>query len=162
MEKADLPGIGVRHDVVTASGQRVGVVTRHTGERYLVIYDPDDPDARLAAVLLSENEAVALGDILGTSMMLSQLAGVHQLAAGLLTKQITIPPNSPYVGRPLGDTQARRRTGVSIVAVLRDGTVIPSPEPSFQFEAGDVLVAVGTHKGLDGLTAILGDTGTTD
>ena len=30
-----------------------------------------------------------------------------------------------------------------------------SPGPSFQFEANDVVVVVGTRQGLDGVTAIL-------
>jgi TrkA domain protein len=158
VEKATLPGIGVRQDVLTTSGQRVGVVTRYTGERYLVVYDRDDPDARLAAVPLTDDEAVALGDILGTSIMISQRSGPNQLAAGLFTEQISISADSPYVGRVLGDTKARRRTGSSIVAVLREGAVIPSPEPSFRFEAGDVLVAIGTRKGLDALATILAGT----
>jgi TrkA domain protein len=55
----------------------------------------------------------------------------------------------------LGHTRARTRTGVSIVAVLRERNVIPSPGPGFVFEAGDVLVVVGTRTGLDNLTSIL-------
>jgi TrkA domain protein len=59
------------------------------------------------------------------------------------------------VGRKLGDTKARTRTSASIVAVLRDREVIPSPGPPFVFEANDVVVAVGTRAGLNGITAIL-------
>ncbi|HEX6967581.1 MAG TPA: TrkA C-terminal domain-containing protein [Micromonosporaceae bacterium] len=162
VEKTTLPGIGVRQDVVTSCGQRVGVVTRYSGERYLVVYDQDDPDARLAAVPLTDDEAVALGDILGTSMLLSQLSGLGTPAAGLLTEQISIDADSRYAGRTLGDTKARTRTGSSIVAVLRDGKVIPTPEPSFRFEIGDVLVAIGTRKGLEALTAILAGSETGD
>ena len=43
------------------------------------------------------------------------------------------------------------------MAVLREREVIASPDPSFRFEAGDVVVVVGTRKGLDGVTAILAD-----
>jgi TrkA domain protein len=158
VEKTALPGIGIRQDVLTSSGQRVGVVTRFSGERYLVVYDRDDPDARLAAVPLTDDEAVALGDLLGTSILLSQLSGLEAGTAGLLTEQISIDADSPYVGRQLGDTKARSRTGTSIVAVLRAGKVIPTPETSFRFEVGDVLVAIGTREGLDALTAILAGT----
>jgi TrkA domain protein len=41
------------------------------------------------------------------------------------------------------------------VAVLRERDVIASPGPSFTFDANDVVVAVGTREGLDGVTAIL-------
>jgi TrkA domain protein len=93
--------------------------------------------------------------VLGASLMLSSLAGLRQQAAGLLTEQIALPAGSRFVGRKLGDTQARTRTSSSIVAVLRDREVVPSPGPSFVFEANDVVVAVGTREGLDGVTAIL-------
>lgn len=155
MEKTTLPGIGVRHDLVTETGRRVGVVSHRNGRRHLVIFDANDPDSGVASVPLSDDEAEALADILGASLMLGQLAELRQQAGGLLTEQVPITPGSPYAGRPLGHTRARTRTGVSIVAVLRERKVIPSPGPDFVFEAGDVVVAVGTRKGMDSLTEIL-------
>ncbi|WP_329105431.1 cation:proton antiporter regulatory subunit [Micromonospora sp. NBC_01699] len=157
VEQTALPGIGVRHDMVTTSGRRLGVVTHRNGRRDLVLYDQDDPDACTADIPLNDDEAEALADILGASLMLGQLSGLRQQAAGLLTEQISIPAGSPYVGRKLGDTKARTRTSASIVAVLREREVIASPDPSFRFEAGDVVVVVGTRRGLDGVTAILAD-----
>ncbi|GAB3151327.1 cation:proton antiporter regulatory subunit [Micromonospora sonneratiae] len=157
MEQTALPGIGVRHDLLTVSGLRVGVVTHRNGRRDLVLYDQDDPDASVADIPLTDDEAEALADILGASLMLGQLSGLRQQAAGLLTEQISIPAGSSYVGRKLGDTKARTRTGASIVAVLREREVIASPDPTFRFEAGDVVVVVGTRQGLDGVTAILAD-----
>ncbi|MGW0435184.1 cation:proton antiporter regulatory subunit [Micromonospora sp. NPDC003197] len=155
VEQTALPGIGVRHDLVTTSGRRVGVVTHRNGRRDLVLYDEDDPDASVADIPLTDDEADALADILGASLMLGQLSGLREQAAGLLTEQISIPAGSPYVGRRLGDTKARTRTSASIVAVLREREVIASPDPTFRFEAGDVVVVVGTRTGLDGVGAIL-------
>jgi TrkA domain protein len=157
VEQTSLPGIGVRHDFVSESGQRLGVVSHRDGRRALIVYDRDDPDARLAAIRLTDDEAEALADLLGASLMLGQLAGLRDQAAGLLTEQIALPASSPFVGRVLGDTRARTRTSASIVAVLRGAAVIPSPGPDFRFESADVVVAVGTRKGLDAVTRILAD-----
>jgi TrkA domain protein len=157
VEQTTLPGIGVRHDLITETGRRLGVVSHRNGRRDLVVFDLDDPDACAASIPLTDDEAEALADILGASLMLGQLAELRQQAAGLLTEQVPIMPGSPYAGRPLGHTRARTRTGVSIVAVLRERQVIPSPTPDFVFEAGDVVVVVGTRNGLDKLTAILAD-----
>ncbi|TWJ24794.1 potassium/proton antiporter regulatory subunit (CPA2 family) [Micromonospora endolithica] len=140
---------------MTESGRRLGVVSHRNGRRDLVLYDPDDPDAGQYDIPLTDDEAEALADILGASLMLGQLSGLREQAAGLLTEQVAIPAGSKYVGRKLGDTRARTRTGASIVAVLRHGDVNVSPEPSFRFAAGDVVVVVGTRQGLDGVTAIL-------
>ncbi|MFB9234797.1 cation:proton antiporter regulatory subunit [Plantactinospora siamensis] len=155
VEQTTLPGIGVRHDVITDSGRRIGVVSHRNGRRDLVLYDQDDPDSCAASVPLTDDEAEALADVLGASLMLGQLAGLRQQAAGLLTEQILIPAGSRYVGRPLGDTKARTRTSASIVAVLREAEVIASPDPSFVFAAGDVVVVVGTRDGIDGVSRIL-------
>jgi TrkA domain protein len=157
VEQTALPGIGVRHDLITESGRRVGVVTHRTGRRDLALYDEDDPDACIASIPLNDDEAEALADVLGASLMLSQLSGLRQQAAGLLTEQISIPAGSHFVGRLLGDTKARTRTSASIVAVLRDGQVIASPGPEFVFQAGDVVVVVGTREGIDGVGRILAD-----
>ncbi len=147
----------MRHDLVTESGRRLGVVSHRNGRRDLVLYDPDDPDACQSDIPLTDDEAEALADILGASLMLGQLAGLREQAAGLLTEQVVIPAGSKYVNKRLGDTKARTKTSASIVAVLRHGEVIVSPDPTFRFEAGDVVVVVGTRKGLDGVTAILAD-----
>jgi TrkA domain protein len=157
VEQTELPGIGMRHDLVTSAGRRIGVVSYRTGKRDLLVFDPDDPDACTEQVALTDDEAAVLAEILGASVMLGQLAGLREQAAGLRTEQLSLPPDSPYVGRRLGETRARRRTGASIVAVLRGGTVIASPGPAFVFDAGDVLVVVGTPDGLDGIGRILAD-----
>ncbi|MET8147883.1 cation:proton antiporter regulatory subunit [Actinoplanes sp. NPDC049668] len=154
VEQTTLPGIGVRHDLVTSAGRTLGVVSHRNGRRDLVLYDVDDPDATVASIPLTDDEAEALADVLGASLMLGQLAGLREQAAGLLTEQVGISAGSSFVGRRLGDTQARSRTGASIVAVLRDREVIVSPDPTFVFEANDVVVVVGTRQGLDGVTAI--------
>lgn len=155
IEQVDLPGIGTRHDVITESGRRIGVVSLRTGERELAIFDRHDPDTSRDSIRLSEGEAAALADVLGASVLLGQLARLRETAEGLETEQLVIPGSSPYAGRLLGDTKARTRTSVSIVAIVRDAAVIPSPTPSQPIAAGDTLVAVGTRSGLDALANIL-------
>lgn len=157
MERVDLPGIGVRHDVLTSGGRRISVVTHRSGERSLGFFDADDPDSCEDSVGLTEDEAAALAEVLGASLLLGQLAGLRDQAAGIFTEQVTLPADSPYVNRSLGDTGARTRTGVSIVAVLRDRQVIASPGPDLVFDAGDVIVAVGTRSGLDALARLIAD-----
>ncbi|MCG5120804.1 potassium transporter TrkA, partial [Streptomyces sp. T7(2022)] len=60
-----------------------------------------------------------------------------------------------YAGRTLGDTQARTRTGASIVAVLRRTAAVPSPTPDFRFAIGDSLVVVGTREGVDAVAELI-------
>jgi TrkA domain protein len=157
VEQTTLPGIGVRHDLLTARGRRIGVISFRSGRRDFITFDPDDEDSCREAIELNDDEAQALADILGASLILGQLAGIRDQAEGLRTEQITITADSPFVGRTLGETEARSRTGASIVAVLRAGDVFASPDPRFGFNAGDVVVVVGTLPGVEGVQRILAD-----
>ena len=155
IEKVDLPGIGTRHDVITSSGRRIGVVSHRGGERELAIFGIDDPDDASDSIQLSDGEASALADVLGASVMFSELIGIREQAAGLATEQLVLPAGSPFVGGVLGDTKARTLTSTSIVAIVRGIDVIPSPTPSTPLRAGDTLIAVGTRAGLDTLARLL-------
>lgn len=74
---------------------------------------------------------------------------------GLGAGQVPVTGSSPYAGRLLGDTRARTLTGASIVAVVRDDTVVASPRPDEILRPGDILVVIGTHEGIAGVQAII-------
>ncbi len=155
VEVTPLPGIGVRKDFALSSGRRVGVVTHRDGKTELIVSKADDPDACLASLPLTADEAGALANLLGAPQLVAQLTEEHRELPGINTKQLPIKSGSPYDGRTLGETAMRTRTGASVVAVMRAGQVHPSPNPDFTFTSGDLLVAVGTSEGLDSAAKIL-------
>ena len=157
VERTDLPGIGTSHVVTTARGRRIGIVSHRSGRRDLVIYDKEDPDTSVVSVALSAEESNAVAEYLGTARIVEHLAELQRQVTGLVTEQLVLAPGSPYDGRTLGDTQARTRTGASIVAVLRGGTVHASPRPDFGLVAGDTIVVVGTAAGTEGVATLLTD-----
>ena len=53
LEETKLPGVGLRHDFTTARGRRIGVISTRGGERELLVYSQDDPDACHAVVKLA-------------------------------------------------------------------------------------------------------------
>ena len=158
IEKIDLPGIGIRHDMVTKHGRHVGVLNYRDGRRELAFYDPEDPDTVLHSVELNDDESDALSDLLGHTALLSQIADLGSGALGLFTDQLILPTDSRYLDLPLSETQARTKTGVSIVAILRGDQVIPSPSADEVLRSEDIFVAVGTRAGLDRLEALLAHT----
>ena len=155
VERADLPGIGVRHDILTDEGRRLSVINFRDGGRELAIADEDDPDRAGETIALTDDEATALSEVLGGSLILTQMAGLRDQLSGLYMEQIPVRADSPFVGHPLGDTKARTRTRCSIVAIVRDSGVLPAPEPADRLSSGDMLVAVGTREGLDMLVRII-------
>ena len=153
-----LPGIGVCQEMSLHDGRRIGIVTRRNGTRDIVVYD-EDGDGAAATVALNDDEADAVAELLGAPKLVMRLASMQAEADAVLTEQLPIPADSPYAGRPLGDTQARTRTGASIVAVLRGGATHPSPGPDFVLRGGDLVITVGTRDGLDQVGRLLDGTG---
>ncbi|WP_030608919.1 cation:proton antiporter regulatory subunit [Streptomyces sclerotialus] len=149
--RTSLPGVGTRYDFTTHAGQRLSVVVHHDGRRFIGFYDADDPDTCRSSVPLEREEATALAHLIDPV----PLDAVRTDGIDLVTEHIQIGNRSPYGGRLLGDTQARTRTGASIVAVLRRTSAHPSPGPDFRFAIGDTLVAVGTREGVDALAEII-------
>ena len=155
IEETTLPGVGLRHDFTTKAGRQLGVVTHRTGRRDLLIYDREDPDSCQEVVQLTDEEADALAELLGGSRVVQHLAHLQQVE-GLAIDWLPIRAGGAYDGGTIADTQARTRTGVSIVAILRDDSAIPAPTPDVPLRGGDTLVVVGTAQGVKALTRLLG------
>ncbi|MGH2673456.1 MAG: cation:proton antiporter regulatory subunit [Actinomycetota bacterium] len=150
-----LPGIGVRYEFVTEDGSRVGVIHHRTGERELVLYEKDDPDTSHDLLRLSSEDSRTLAELLGSSQVAKDLAELEQDVEGLAIDRLPLAASSPYAGQTIGDTGARTKTGVSVVAVLREVAAFPAPGPEFGLEAGDILVVVGTPRGIEELAILL-------
>lgn len=155
VDETELPGFGVRKDFMTKSGRRIGVVAHRDGQTELIISAWDDPDTCQASIPLTGDEASALGNLLGSQRIVMQLTEEHKEVPGIVTRQFSILPDSPYRDQPMGKAAIRTRTSVSIVAIMREGEVLPSPSPDAMLRAGDLLVAVGTQEGLDATATIL-------
>jgi TrkA domain protein len=150
-----LPGVGVRFEFETVEGLRMAVVHHRTGERELFVYDLEDPDAGRELVRLSSEDSRTLAELLGVSQVARDLAELQQDVEGLAVDRLPVAAGWPFAGKTIGDTGARTRTGVSIVAVLRGPQAFPAPGPEFLIEAGDVLVVVGTPRGIEALSILL-------
>jgi len=146
VERTALPGIGLRHVFGTARGRRVGVVSHRGGRRDLVVYDREDPDTARETVVLTQEEANALAELLGTARIVERLAELERQVEGLTSAQIPVGPGSPYDGRTLGGTRARTRTGASIVAVGPRPAGGSQPTPGVRLPGGDIVVAVGSAE----------------
>lgn len=155
IEETLLPGVGVRHELSTSSGERIAVLTHRNGRRELAVYDRNDRDACTTVLHLSPEDTLALSEVLGGMQVSETVTAVQQQIEGLAIEWVTVPATSQYAHSTIADGQFRTRTGASIVAVLRDGTTVPAPGPEFAFRERDVVVAVGTPDGLAQLRTLL-------
>jgi TrkA domain protein len=131
------------------------VVHHRTGRRELFVCEPDDTDAAVVNMSLSDEESHALSEALGGSTVVANLANLQQQVEGLAIDWLSIAPGSHYAGKTIAEARIRTRSGVSVVAVLRSGETFPSPDPSFAIEPGDTLVVVGTPDGIKQTQEIL-------
>ena len=74
IEETRLPGIGARYDFATAKGRRVGVISQRDGARHVFLYDPRDPDACQATIVLSAEESQTLAELLGSPRIVERVA----------------------------------------------------------------------------------------
>lgn len=71
---------------------------------------------------------------------LVQLGGASQLFD---FSWLEVQPGSALDGRTLAALELRRRTGVSVVGIMRGGVLQPNPGPDDVMQAGDLLAIVG-------------------
>jgi K+/H+ antiporter YhaU regulatory subunit KhtT len=82
---------------------------------------------------------------LGLEPHLTDAAG-GQLPVGLAVQSVPVPEAAWVAGRTLADTELRRRTGATLVAVNRGDATAVHPSPADRLEAGDVLCLVGDEE----------------
>ncbi|MCG8925901.1 cation:proton antiporter regulatory subunit [Lentzea sp. CC55] len=150
-----LPGVGLRYEFTNADGDRIGIVARREGNFEVIRYAADDPDEARPLFRLTTAEADTVAEILGAPRIAERFADLTREVPGLSAGQVVVPDASAHAGKPLSHTRARTRTGASVVAIVRGEDVIASPLPEEVLRAGDVLVVIGTHDGINGVRRII-------
>jgi len=78
----------------------------------------------------------------------TSLAQLQNVARLLDVNWVDLPGQSALVGCTLSECHIRRRTGASVVGVMRDGNFTPNPPPDHRFQAGDWLAVMGSGEQL--------------
>ena len=63
-------------------------------------------------------------------------------------EDVVVEAASPVAGKTLDDLDIRQATGVSILAILREGNPLVNPPGNFALQPGDQLLALGTREQL--------------
>ena len=150
-----LPGIGVRYEFTSESGDHVGVVVRRDGKRDVALYDRQDPDSCKGTMELSEGDSSKLAELLGGTNITARLDSLKHMVEGLAIEWITMPATGGLTGKTIGDGHIRTATSASVVAVIRNETGIPGPGPEFTLEARDTVLVMGAEEAVRKARAIL-------
>jgi CPA2 family monovalent cation:H+ antiporter-2 len=95
------------------------------------------------------------GTLRGLRLQGKQLDALSQFLVGTTSDVFSIVAGSPAIGKSLDEIDLGPRSGVSVVAVVRDGKSYPNVGNDFKLGAGDLLILLGGHKALDDAGQIL-------
>lgn len=150
VSESELPGIGRRYEILTPKGQRVVVIVHHSGRRdlYVIRHNEDEPRC---VVEMPDDQARRIGAILGGAYFKpSVVEEIEDIIGDFVVDWVTVTDESPLTGHSIGDLQIRRRTGMSVIAIVRGRSSINAPDPSEVVAAGDRLVVVGPRAKFGG------------
>jgi TrkA domain protein len=138
---ARLPGIGTSFEVRDEEGRSLSAIRRFDG--HVELYAGERSVARL-----DESTAEALGAFLsGRYVVPTDLAErMSGVIGGLEFDWMRIPAGAYAAGRTVGELHVRRRTGVTIVAILRGSAPIVDITSDTKLLAGDELVFTGRDQ----------------
>jgi TrkA domain protein len=155
----DLPGVGKKFALTTNEGERMTVIIHNTGHREIYMFRGRE-EFPSNAVRLEDAEARMLGAILGGAYFQPAVAESMEMVLGQLSVEwVRVDAASPLAGRTIQDSAIRRRTGASVIAILRGGRPFPNPGPGDVMEAGDTLLVVGDRQQVQRFRAELGTAG---
>lgn len=156
VKEADLPAIGKKFTIETEAEETVVIIIRLTGERevYRFLKDKEEPES---VTNLTEEEARTIGNILAGAYF----EPVHEKAVELVMKQLSmewikVEEDSPLANKTIGEVGIRKKTGVSVVSILRDAKYIPNPLPSEAMHVGDTLVVLGSSEQMKKFLSFIG------
>ena len=99
------------------------------------------------------------GTLRGIRLQGKRLDALSQFLVGTTSDIFSIVEASPAVGKSLEEINLPLRSGVSVIAVVRDGKSYPNVGNDFKLAVGDMLVLLGGHKALDDAAQILNPAG---
>ncbi len=143
-----LPGIGMKYQMDTASGDRVVIVIHDDGRREMYHFSYEDYDQSISMVTLEDQEARQLAALVGGMVYKPrQLESVEMAFDDLTIEWYRIEPHYGCVGHSIGELDIRQNSGASVIALIDKKAgkqVNPGPDSILNAEA--TVVAVGERQ----------------
>jgi TrkA domain protein len=158
LRETRLPGVGVKYTWLTAHGGRVTVILHNEGLRELYWFRHPDDEEPQAVIRLEDDEARQLGAVIGGAYERPKIVEELEMAFGeLAIEWVPVPDTSPAIGRTLAECAFRARTGITIIAILREPESVAGAQPEDVIERGDTLVTVGKLGQYPAFRRLLGE-----
>jgi TrkA domain protein len=155
--ETDLPGVGKRIALEKLAYGGKFVIVVHNDGRREIYYFRKAEDEKPIVFSLSDEEARKAGSVLSGAYFTPALV---QAIAQTLTPKVSVewlrvPLQSSASGKTLGELNLRKRLGVSAIAIVSGEKTVPNPSASFRLKDDDLLIVLGSAKGMERLKKLL-------
>ncbi len=159
-DEAALQELGVRNfdAVIVSIGKNmrdsilVCVIIKELGVPYLIAKATDEIHAKVLRkigvdrVVFPERD---MGIRVAKSLITPNVLEMMEFSGDYRLIEVILPPK--WAGNSISKVDVRRKYGISILAVQRDGQFIVSPSPDTVFEIGDILLVLGQKDDINEL-----------
>jgi TrkA domain protein len=143
LQETRMPGIGVKYTLRLHDGGRIAVILHNDGTREVYWFRHGHDDEPRAVINLDDDEARQLGAVLGGAYERPKIVEDLEMALGeLQIEWVPVPETSPWIGKTLAEAAFSARTGVTIIAILREPEPVTGAQPQDVVQRGDTLVTV--------------------
>jgi trk system potassium uptake protein len=160
-DEAALQELGVRNfdAVIVSIGKNlrdsilVCVIIKELGVPYLIAKATDEIHAKVLRkigvdrVVFPERD---MGVRVAKSLITPNVLEMMEFSGDYRLIEIILP--AKWAGSSIIEVDVRRKYGISILAIQRDGQFIVSPSPDAVFQPGDILLVLGQKADIDGLS----------
>jgi TrkA domain protein len=157
ISEQELPGIGRRYEIAVGRGRLLVLVIHHSGRRdlYVLAHGRDEP---VCTVELSDDQARRVGFLLGGGYFKpAMVEEIADIIGDFVVDWVTLTEDAPAIGLSIQDLKIRRKTGMTVIAIIRGKKSINAPDPSEVLQAGDRIVVVGPRDRFAGfMTFVMG------
>jgi TrkA domain protein len=157
IQESNLPGVGRKFQIEAISGDRMIIVIHDDGIRELYHYNKKNFDKPDSVLTLTDGEARQIAGIVGgLSYVPKALPTSEVVLDDLVIEWYTIERGWFSVGKTIAETEARRRSGASIVSIIEPDQVKrvnPGPDTLINEEA--TLIIAGDRKNINKLKQLL-------
>ncbi len=149
-KESDLPGIGKKFSIITSKGDKIVVVIHLTGKREIFYFENGDYEDPICDIVLNEEEANQLGSVLmGAYFKPEQEKLKEVILKNLAIEWFKVDENSPLANKTIAASEIRKKTGVTVISIIRGDQSITNPLPEEVIKPGDIIVVVGTREQIE-------------
>jgi len=160
-DEAALQELGVRNfdAVIVSIGKNlrdsilVCVIIKELGVPYLIAKATDEIHAKVLRkigvdrVVFPERD---MGVRVAKSLVTPNVLEMMEFSGDYRLIEIILP--AKWAGNSISEIDVRRKYGISILAIQRDGQFIVSPSPDTVFETGDILLVLGQKDDISNIS----------